>query len=87
MSHGSMVIVWSTWSRMSSPWLMSRVQAPPGKVTLLERANGFDSVSASGVHSLKFASSRSEVHERKYRLPSEPMASTMSRYWPVSPTL
>lgn len=43
-------MVWSFPVRMSSPWLMSWVQAPDGKDTLLLRANGLASVAASGCH-------------------------------------
>ena len=70
--------VWSLPARISSPWLKSRVQAVPQKVTLFERANGFDSVARCGVHE---PARLLEVNDRYQRRPSEPIASCSSRYW------
>jgi hypothetical protein len=74
-------MVWPTPVRIISPWLMSVVHAPPGMVTLLDRANGLLLVAASGVQVpvMPFA-----VQDRKYRLPSLPMASTSRRYLSAS---
>jgi hypothetical protein len=57
---------------------MSRVQAPEGTDTLFDLANGLLSEAASGVQE---PARLPAVQERKQRRPSEPMASTRSRYW------
>src|SRR6266536_1451912 len=62
---------------------MSAVHGVPANVTLLALANGLASVAASGVQSPPMLV---EVQDRKYRRPSEPMASTSSRYWSVPAT-
>src|SRR4051794_32271280 len=78
-----MVRVWSYPSRIISPWLMSAVHGGSRNVTLLALANGLASVSASGVHSPPMLG---DVQDRKYRRPSEPIASTSNRYWWVPAT-
>src|SRR6476620_3778828 len=77
MLHGSMVRLWSYPDRTISPWLMSLVHAVPLYVTLLDLANGLASVAAGAVNKPLMAV---VVQDRKYRRPSEPIASTSSRY-------
>src|SRR5690348_2358035 len=84
MLHGLMVSVWSYPDRTISPWLMSFVHAVPLKLTLVDLANGLASVAASGVNEPLMAV---VVQDRKYRRPSEPIASTISRYCCAPETL
>jgi hypothetical protein len=55
-----MVRVWSRPARIVSPRLMSRVQAPAGKLTLPARANGLLSEAGRGVREGSAAAERAE---------------------------